>query len=51
MQRPPDFACRCADFHVKIVFINHLFCIGSGIRLFQGRFCGYATFINEASDV
>ncbi len=35
-----EFACR--------VFINPTFCVGSGVRLFQGRFCAYATVINEA---
>ncbi len=26
----------------KFVFINPTFCVGSGVRLFQGRFCAYA---------
>ncbi len=43
-----EFACRCANFPVKFVFINPTFCIGSGVRLFQGRFCAYATVVNEA---
>ncbi len=37
-----EFACRCANFPVKFVFINPTFCVGSGVRLFQGRFCAYA---------
>ncbi len=34
-----EFACRCANIPVKFVFINPIFCIGSVIRLFPGRFC------------
>ncbi len=44
-------ACRCANFPVKFVFINPTFCVGSGVRLFQGRFCAYVTVINEAPDL
>ncbi len=39
---------RCTNFPVKFVFINPTFCVGSGVRLFQGRFCAYATVIIEA---
>ncbi len=40
--------CRCANFPVKFVFINPTFCVGSGVHLFQGWFCMYTCFINEA---
>ncbi len=43
------FACRCTDIPVKFVFINPTFCVGGGVRLFQGRFCVYATVINGTS--
>ncbi len=43
-----EFACRCANFPVKFVFINHKLCVGSSVRIFQGLFCAYATVINEA---
>ncbi len=43
-----EFAYRCANFPIKFVFINPTFCVGSGVCLFQGRFCAYATVINEA---
>ncbi len=43
-----EFACKCANFLVKFVFINPTFCVESGVRLFQGRFCAYVTVINEA---
>ncbi len=43
------FACRCANFPVKFVFINPTFCLGSGIRLFRGRFCACAMVVNEAT--
>ncbi len=43
-----EFACRCANFPVTYVFINTTFYIGSGIRLFKGRYCVYTTVINEA---
>ncbi len=46
-----EFACRCTNFPVKFVFINPRFCVGSGVRLFQGRFCAYAMVINEAPGV
>ncbi len=38
-------------FPSSLFFINPTFCVGSGVRLFQGRFCAYATVINEAPDV
>ncbi len=34
-------------FFFKFVIINPTFCVGSGILLFQGRFCAYAPDINE----
>ncbi len=34
-------------FSSSLFFINPTFCIESGVRLFQGRFCVYATVINE----
>ncbi len=37
-----EFACRCTHFPVMFVFINPTFCVGSGLRLFQDRFCAYA---------
>ncbi len=46
-----EFACMCANFPIKFVFINPTFCAGSGVHFFQGWFCAYATVINEASDV
>ncbi len=33
-----EFACRCANLTVKFVFINCAVCVGSGVRLFLGRF-------------
>ncbi len=33
-----EFVCMCANFTIKFVLINSTFCVGSGVRLFQGRF-------------
>ncbi len=33
-----EFVGRCANFPVKFVLINPTFCVGSCVRLFQGRF-------------
>ncbi len=33
-----EFACRCANFPIKFVFINPTFCVGSGVRLFRAGF-------------
>ncbi len=41
--------CRCAN--VMFVFINPTFCVGSGVRLFQGRFCAYAMVINANKNI
>ncbi len=38
-----------AQIFLSFVFINPTFCAGSGVRLFQGMFCAYATVINEAT--
>ena len=42
-----EFTYRCAHSPVKFVFIDHNFCVGSGVRLFQALFCAYATVINK----
>ncbi len=44
-------SCRCTNFLVKFVFINPTYCVGRGVRLFQGRFCAYAKVINEAPEL
>ncbi len=44
----------CADVQIflsSLFLINPTFCVGSGIRRLQGRFCAYATVINEAPDL
>ncbi len=43
-----EFACRCANFPIKFVFINPTFYIGSGVCLFPGRFWCVRNIINEA---
>lgn len=40
-----------AIFSVKFFFINPIFFVGRGERLFQGMFCVYATVINKAPGV
>jgi len=42
------FACRCANFPVKFVFVNYNLCVVSGVGIFKGLFCVLATIINEA---
>lgn len=41
------FLYKCTHSPIKFVFIDHNFCVGRGICLFQAPFCAYATVINE----
>ena len=35
---------------VELVFIDHNFCVGGGVRLFQALFCEHAIVINETPE-